>query len=140
MVDFIDNNNRCMQQLVRLVAVIGYRRTVKLQQEHATDRPSLGSARPGGAKLTYLFPPTHNTQLALHRACLARLAGWLAGWLCRKVQTCSCNHIFLPCYRTYCTVSFTCAYSPMRPRNRGNLAIRISFSPSAQGPPSSITS
>ena len=43
------------------------------QQEHATDRPSLGSPRPGGAKLTYLFYQ-HNSPLS--SVCPARLAGF----------------------------------------------------------------
>lgn len=101
--------------------MVGYRRTVRQQQEHATDRPSLGSPRPGGAKLTYLFPPTQNSPLHIGLPCST---GCLAG-KCRRDRA----TMFFPMYRTYI---LPCAcfkrFVHDAPRNRSNLAIATSFS------------
>lgn len=111
--------------------MVGYRRTVSQQQEHATDRPSLGLPRPGGAKLTYLFSPTHNSPLHIGLPCST---GCFAG-KCRRARA----TMFFSIYRTS---ALTCAcfkrFERDAPRNRTNLSIANFFSRSAQGP--SITS
>lgn len=100
--------------------MVGYRRTVSQQQEHATDRPSLGLPRPGGAKLTYLFSPTHNSPLHIGLPCST---GCFAG-KCRRARA----TMFFSIYRTS---ALTCAcfkrFERDAPRNRTNLSIANFF-------------
>lgn len=100
--------------------MVGYRRTVSQQQEHATDRPSLGLPRPGGAKLTYLFSPTHNSPLHIGLPCST---GCFAG-KCRRARA----TMFFSIYRTS---ALTCAcfkrFERDAPRNRTNLGIANFF-------------